>query len=281
MMTLRQIFQWGRSALEETTKQPAHEMHLLIEKYLNKTKKDLILNPEVLIDETQEKRLKKAIDERRAGKPLQYILGEWEFMGLTFDVSPAVLIPRPETEHLVESVLETVTTQATVRCLDLGTGSGAIAVSLAYFLDCSEITAVDISTKALAVAKKNAKRQGVADRISFIESDLYENISSDEGFDCIVSNPPYIPEDNRVMLQREIREHEPAIALFGGKDGYDCYRRIIEKAPDYLKPGGFLFLEAGDNQAEQLAEWMRTFFEEIKIIKDLQGLNRVVQGKLK
>lgn len=220
-----------------------------------------------------------AIKRRMTGEPLQYITGSQEFMSLDFLVTPGVLIPRQDTEILVEAVIQAVKNKENTTILDIGTGSGCIAISLAHFIKNCSVTAVDISKDALEVAQKNALRCGVEDRITFIESDLLSNISKCE-FDVIVSNPPYIPAQEVETLESQVKDFEPRTALDGGKDGMDFYRRITKDAGSFLKSDGLLAFEVGFNQSRQVAEIMRESFKDIKIKKDLAGIERVVMGTL-
>ncbi len=219
------------------------------------------------------------LERRSSGVPLQYLTGVQEFMSLPFEVKPGVLIPRQDTELLAETVMKACREyEGEVRILDVGTGSGCIAVSLAYYIKHCSVTAVDKMPAALAVARRNAQVNGVADRIVFVESDLFDSVS-DERFDMIVSNPPYIRTIDINSLQREVRCHEPVEALDGGGDGLYFYRSIIERAPVFLKAGGLLAFETGYDQASDVASLMSEYFSEIKIYKDLAGIDRVVTGK--
>jgi release factor glutamine methyltransferase len=210
---------------------------------------------------------------RYTGEPIQYIIGETEFYGLPFHVTRDVLIPRPETEHLVEKVLELAAHFEQPRIVDVGTGSGAIAVALAHKFPQAKITAIDLSAPALAIARENAKRNGVA--LRFLEGDLLVPVAA-EKFDFIVSNPPYVPESDRETLSVEVREYEPGLALFAGDDGLEVYRRIIPAAYDALAPNGFLFLEIGYGQSPAITELLaRTGFQQIEFVPDLQGIPRV------
>ena len=220
------------------------------------------------------------IDRRLAGEPIQYITGEAEFYGLPFHVNREVLIPRPETEHLVEKVIALaqrlrLTWAPNPRIVDVGTGSGAIAVSLAHALPFAEITATDISAAALAVAKSNAARIGSADRVRFFDGDLLEPVVS-EHFDIVVSNPPYVPDSDRVALDVEVRDYEPAQALFAGEDGLAIYRRLIPVALDALVPGGFVALEIGYGQCEAIRALLAgAGFSGVEFTEDLQRIPRV------
>ena len=241
-----------------------------------------------------------ALVERRAcGEPIQYIIGSCEFYGLPFRVTRDVLIPRAETEHLVETALalastlsassirrslpngwEATNAELSPRVLDVGTGSGAIAVALAYGLPQAHVTAIDVSPAALQVARGNAELNGVAQRIRFVESDLLSAVC-DERFDLIVSNPPYVPEVDRATLAVEVREHEPALALFAGEDGLAVYRRLVPAAARALGPGGRLILEIGYGQAESVRRLIvASGFSDPAFIPDLQGVPRVVLAKI-
>jgi release factor glutamine methyltransferase len=233
------------------------------------------------------------VERRRAGEPIQYITGEAEFYGLTFNVNRAVLIPRPETEHLVEKVIEIAggiaklriakPRIAKLRIADVGTGSGAIAVALASKLSPAwagtQIHATDISAAALAVARENAERNGVADRVSFHEGDLLAPVAG-KLFDFVVSNPPYVPERDRDSLSVEVRDYEPAQALFAGVDGLAIYRRLIPAAFAALTPGGFVALEIGFGQELAVGALLAASrFTQIEFALDLQGIPRVVVAR--
>ena len=221
------------------------------------------------------------LERRRKGEPIQYILGSREFMGLVFHVDGRVLIPRWETEVLVEYVLEKWKKKpAPAHILDLGTGSGAIAVSLAVYLPGSLLTAVDIKEDALLAARENAKKNGVADRIDFLQGDLFSALDSSvykESFDAIVSNPPYIPAGEIGGLMTEVRSYEPRVALDGGEDGLHFYRRIAEAAPPFLKPDGLVAVEMGYDQSRSVQEiFLGTGkYERTEVRKDLAGIDRV------
>jgi release factor glutamine methyltransferase len=219
------------------------------------------------------------IKRRAAGEPIQYILGEAEFYGLPFRVTPQVLIPRPETEHLVEKVIQLAErfdgSRSQIRIADVGCGSGAIAVALAHSLPNAHITAIEISPRALAVAKANAKRNRVADRIRFLRGNLLAPVES-ERFDIVASNPPYVPNEDRASLAVEVRDHEPAAALFAGAEGLDVIRRLAPEAFAALSPGGFLVMEFGYGQWPAVSALLAdSGFEQIEFVPDLQGIPRV------
>jgi release factor glutamine methyltransferase len=221
------------------------------------------------------------IERRLAGEPIQYITGEAEFYGLPFHVNRDVLIPRPETEHLVEKAIALAQklrlsgANPVPRIVDVGTGSGAIAVALTCALPFAEITATDISPAALAVAKANAARHGVAPRIRFFEGDLLEPVAGEQ-FEMVVSNPPYVPESDRATLDVEVRDYEPAQALFAGQDGLAIYRRLIPAAFGALVPGGCVALEIGCGQQVAIQALLAgAGFSGIEFFGDLQDIPRV------
>lgn len=219
--------------------------------------------------------LRALVERRRAGEPIQYITGEQEFYGLPFLVTRDVLIPRPETEHLVEKVVELAPLFPRPRIVDVGTGSGAIAIALAHEWPDAAITAIDVSASALELARRNAERIGFADRIRFLEGDLLAPVQA-ERFEIVVSNPPYVPTADRDSLSVEVREHEPALALFAGADGLDAYRRLIPGAFAVLEAGGFLVMEIGYGQSEPIAALLaEAGFTQIEFVPDLQGIPRV------
>ncbi len=223
--------------------------------------------------------LRALIVRRRAGEPIQHITGEVEFYGLSFRVNRDVLIPRPETEHLVEKAIALAADFKHPRIVDVGAGSGAIAVTLAHKLPAAEIYATEISALALAVARENAALNGVADRIHFLEGDLLNPVAG-EHFDIVVSNPPYVPEGDRETLSVEVRDYEPAQALFAGSDGLKDYRRLIPAAFGALACGGFLVLEIGYGQQEPIHALLAgAGFIEIEFTADLQGIPRVATAR--
>lgn len=221
---------------------------------------------------------------RLTGEPLQYITGETEFYGLPFCVTRDVLIPRPETEHLVEKVLSFASRFAAPRIVDIGTGSGAIAVALAHNLPTAHVTAIDVSPPALAIARHNAQRLGVDSRIAFIRRDLLAPVDENQEhpalFDILVSNPPYVPSSDRDSLSVEVRDYEPALALFAGNDGLDVYRRLIPAAYAALAPGGFIALEIGFGQKQAIRNLLSASgFASIEFTPDLQGIPRVATAQ--
>jgi release factor glutamine methyltransferase len=219
------------------------------------------------------------IERRFAGEPIQYIFGETEFYGLPFQVTRDVLIPRPETEHLVEHVLELAGRFTQPRIADIGAGSGAIAVTLAAKLPDAHLTAIDLSGPALAIARDNAARNTVESQIRFLHGDLLSPVAA-ERFEIVVSNPPYVPSTDLATLSVEVRDYEPEIALFAGNDGLEIYRRLIPDAFAVLVPGGFLALEIGYGQQPAIAALLQAAgFAEIEFLPDLQGFPRVASAR--
>jgi release factor glutamine methyltransferase len=271
-----------RSALTEAaqhlsdTSNPRLDAETLLMHVLQRERSYLYAHPEFELACGELKRYYDAVSSRGRGVPLQYITGHQEFWGLDFKVTPSVLIPRPETEHSVEAVLELARKIQSPRIIDVGTGSGCIAIALASELAKAEIHAVDISADALAVAKENAQRLGFDKGISFGQSDLLaNNIEGGEYFDIVVSNPPYVGSDEPDKVQREVREHEPAIAVFGGPSGLELYARLIPQTQIVLRPGGWLVIEIGYSTEAQIKAMLKDW-SHVEAKCDLQGIPRVV-----
>lgn len=223
------------------------------------------------------------VARRAAGEPVQYITGHQEFYGLDFVVTPDVLIPRPETEFLVERVIKLAgdtSKETTPLIVDIGTGSGCIAIALSVHLPEARLIATDSSSAALEVARANADRHGVGHRIQFVEGDALEPLARlglESAVDVLASNPPYVESANRELIQREVREWEPHNALFGGMDGLDFYRRLLPDAPQYLKPGGCIVLEIGISQLGSILSMLRGGrLELVDTTHDLQGIARTL-----
>jgi release factor glutamine methyltransferase len=224
---------------------------------------------------------RRLVERRAAGEPLQYVTGRQEFYGLDFEVSPDVLIPRPETELLVEAALEVLRGHDAPRVCDVGTGSGCIPVALLHERADARALALDISPAALRVARRNAERHNVSPRFETLASDCFDALRADElrerTFPLVVSNPPYVAERDIEGLQREVRDHEPRVALTPGGDGLSVIRRLVSEAPDFLEPGGHLLFEIGFNQHEQVAALVNPrVWTLLDIQPDLQGIPRLV-----
>ncbi|HEX4580895.1 MAG TPA: peptide chain release factor N(5)-glutamine methyltransferase [Acidobacteriaceae bacterium] len=240
------------------------------------TRADLLTHPERELTERQMQHYSAAIARRAQNEPLQHITGTQEFFGRSFIVNRLVLVPRPETEHLVEAALAIHPQPRRIRPLrivDIGTGSGILAITLALELPNASVTATDVSPEALAVAQANARALATAERIRFLESDLFAALAG-ECFDCIVSNPPYVATSE--VLEPEVRDYEPATALYAGMDGLAVYRRLIPEAFEHLEPGGHLLLEIGHGQRDAIGDLLRAGgFDSIEFIDDLQRIPRV------
>jgi release factor glutamine methyltransferase len=222
------------------------------------------------------------IARRTAREPMAYILGHQEFWGLPFAVGPSVLIPRPETEVLVEAALEQLPAAAALDVLDVGTGSGCVAIAIAHDRPHTRVVAVDLSREALAIARANAARHGVGDRMTFACGDLLDVPSlSERTFDVIVSNPPYVADGDRLSLQPEVRDYEPAAALFAGRDGLSIVRRLVAQSVSHLHRGGFLMFEIGMGQNEAVRELISATpgLTMIDMKRDLQGIPRTATAR--
>lgn len=241
---------------------------------IGKDRTFLISHADDLVGDEELARFRRDVERRASGEPLQYITGVQDFFGREFRVTPDVLIPRPETELLVEAALEVIAGETEPRICDVGTGSGCIAVTLLCERNDARAIAVDISAAALTVAAENARRHGVDERIVFEVSDCFKTIDSQ--FDLIVSNPPYVSADALNGLQREVRDHEPLVALSPGSDGLTVIRRLIQDAPSFLKKSGHLIMEIGFDQGEKVAEMIDHNWRLLEIRPDLQGIPRIV-----
>lgn len=257
------------------------ELRMMLKKILGVDDLYLLTHGNDLLSETAARTFQAWIEKRNTGYPIQYILGEQEFMGLRFEINDKVLVPRGDTEILIEAILNELKAWSSekIEVLDIGTGSGAIPVSLAYYDRRIEAQSVDVNREALLVAENNAKNLGVADRVKVYESDLFQQVKG--CYDVIVSNPPYIESEVIEALQTEVRYYEPRLALDGGADGLDFYREIVEASPRYLKNQGLLAFEIGHDQGPSLKALMAEQFADIQIIQDLAGKDRVVMGRLR
>lgn len=260
------------------TRLPASEARLLLGQVLERSATWLITHDDQVLDEDELLAFASLVARRAGGEPVAYLIGFREFFGREFAVSPAVLIPRPETELLVESALAGVGTGATARILDLGTGSGCIAITLALAIPQARVTAVDTSQEALHIARRNAERLGV--RLNLLQSDWFAALAG-ECFDLIVANPPYIAAGDPHLAAGDLR-HEPPAALASGADGLAAIRRIVAAAPAYLAPGGRLWLEHGYDQGDAVRELMAVAgLADIEQCRDLAGIMRVCGGRLR
>jgi release factor glutamine methyltransferase len=274
-LTAGEALQAARARLAAASKHPRRDAELLLEHALGCDQTALMTHPERVLSAAELEQFERLVERRLASEPMQYLTGEQEFFGLRFEVSPAVLIPRPETEHLVEAMLERFTREDAVRIVDVGTGSGAIAVTLAHALPHSRVTAVDLFPAALEVARRNAERHGVIHRLTLLTSDLLAGVDG-AGFDAVVANPPYIAVEE--VLERQVADYEPHSALYAGPTGLEIYERLIPQAARVLKPGGWLMLEIGYGQSAAVQNLMNGWAG-VTLVNDLQGIPRVVLGQ--
>ncbi len=255
---------------------------LLLGHALNMKRVELYVNFEKPLADDELQRIREMLRRRGNHEPLQYIIGETEFFGLRFYTNPAALVPRPETELLVEKTLELIKTQTNVDVLDIGTGSGNIAVSLAVHHPGVLVTAIDVSKEALQLAHRNADLHCVADRITFTQLDVMndDDVNLLSVFDLIVSNPPYISTDERELLPRDVREFEPEDALYAGDDGLVFYRRLADKYRQWLRPGGYVCVETGFGMADNVCRLFElTGLIVESVYPDLNGIERIVVAK--
>lgn len=280
--TIKALLDWTTDFLAKKGPAPASarlEAQILLAYVLKCKKVDLLVRYDEQPSEADRGAFRELIKRRVDGWPVAYLVGFREFYMLPFEVTPAVLIPRPETETLVVEAIRLLKPGATV--LDLGTGSGCISISIAHQKKDTRVTTVDISPDALDVARRNADRHGVANRITFLQGDLFAPVPRDATFDVVVSNPPYVTPAELATLAPDVRDHEPRLALDGGPDGLAFYRRIAAGVGPFLKPGGSLLVEIGATQEEAVRGLFgeRPELEVGKTLKDAAGLPRVVTAR--
>lgn len=277
--TVRRLLAWTEEFLRKKGVEAARlEAQILLAHALGCPKIDLYVRYEEEPPEEKRTAFREMIRQRAEGMPVAYLVGYREFYSLPFAVTPAVLIPRPETETLVMEGLKVLQPLAEPRVLDVGTGSGCIAVTLSARHKTAQVVAVDASPEALAVASRNAARHQVTDRVGFRQGDLFGPVAG-ETFDLVVSNPPYIAQSEFPALDRGVRDFEPRAALDGGPDGLDFFRRIAAEVVNYLKPGGTVLVEVGATQAEAVRDLFGAQLEVGKTFPDSAGRPRVVSAK--
>lgn len=273
---IKDLLEWTtRYFTQKGIKQPRLETEILLARVLKKDRVYLYAHYDAPVNQNERDQFREWIKRRIQGEPVAYITGFKEFMSLELRVNPAVLIPRPDTEILVEEVINLAKFLPAKIC-DVGTGSGAIAVSLAYYLTNVQVFASDISFEALEIARENARLHKV--EIQFSQGDLLEPVKAAAPFDIIVANLPYISESEYRSLDPGIINYEPTAALLASGDGLDIYRRLLPQAEALLNPGGYLVWEIGSSQGEKALSMMQGF-SEVEIIKDLAGHDRVVRGR--
>lgn len=281
-MKVKQLLENAVAIIGEMSETALLDAQLMLSKALGKDRLYVITHIEAEIAEAAESEFMEMVGERSKGRPLQYIVGSQEFMGLDFYVSEGVLIPRPDTEILVEEVISVSGAIERPVIADIGCGSGAISVSLAKYIKEAFVYSLDISQAALEIGRINAENNGVGEKIRFLESDIFSALEGSAiRFDIIVSNPPYIRKKDIDGLHVQVKDYEPMNALDGGADGLDFYRRITLQSVTFLKPGGYLAYEVGHDQARDVEGIMEASgaFDELRIIGDLAGIERVVIGR--
>ncbi len=260
--------------------EPRREASSLLEFVLRQNSAYLIAHSDDQLAANQKMILDACVRRRADREPQQYITGRCEFWRLEFELTPDVLIPRPETEILVEAAIEVLQSSDNPRFCEIGVGSGCIAVSILQSLQNATAVASDVSAAALQIAARNAVKHGIDERLNLRQADLFEGI--DERFDLIVSNPPYVPDDDIDGLQPEVRDFEPRSALAGGADGLDIVRLVVEDSSQVLCPGGVLLVEIGHDQAKRVAKFFgKDVWQEVEFLRDLQNIDRVVRASLK
>jgi release factor glutamine methyltransferase len=283
MQTVASVRAWAIEELKRAqVESPALTADLLLGWILGWDRVRILSHSEQLVQEDAWIRFQNLIFRRAQSEPLQYLTGEKEFYGLVVQVTPEVLIPRPETEILVEQALDLIRQHSLpkARFADIGTGSGCIAISIAYEAPSSVGWAVDLSAAALRIACKNAVRHSVAGRLSFVQADLLECFPRKACLDLIVCNPPYVARKDYDSLPCEVREFEPHEALFGGESGFDVYRRLIPEVFSRLESGGYLLLELGAGQSECVEQLVKNEGLSLeRIVNDLQGIPRCLIGR--
>lgn len=275
-MKIEELLRCGKEKLEKQKVEDASIISRILMQYVLKIDRNkLIINKNDNVDINKENEYKEYIEKIIKGKPVQYITNNQEFMKLNFYVDENVLIPQPDTEILVEKVIKSIDIMENIEILDMCTGSGCIGISLAKNIKNTKVTLVDISKEAIEIAKKNAIQNEVENKITFIQSDMFENVKGK--FDIIVSNPPYIKTDIIQTLDKQV-QNEPHIALDGGEDGLDFYKILINEAHKYLKKDGKIFLEIGYDQKQEVENLVKQskHYKKIETIKDLSQNDRVI-----
>ena len=280
-ITVLQAIQLSTGYLEEKGIESARtNSELMLAHIMNCKRLELYLSFDRPLKEEELVTLREFISRRGKYEPLQYILGEVEFYGLNFKVDKRVLIPRPETELLIEEAINIAKNEKLEKLLDIGTGSGNIPIALAVNMPELKITSIDISAEAIEVASNNAELNNVSQNITFINSGI-ESFSVTEKFDMIISNPPYVSSDDYSSLQKEIVEYEPKNAVTDNSDGLSFYNSILARSNELLKPGGYILFEIAIDQSKSIKQIMaKNGFAEIRIIKDYQNIERIIVGKL-
>ncbi|MCF7889602.1 peptide chain release factor N(5)-glutamine methyltransferase [Candidatus Bipolaricaulota bacterium] len=276
--TVKEILDWTRDYFKGAGVERSRlEAEQLLAHTLDVDRIQLYMNPDRPLDDKELNNFRPLVKERKSGQPLQYITGQVSFMGLSLKIDNRALIPRPETEEMTEEILGEFRDYEDVKVLDLGTGSGAIAIALARFLVEPNVTAIDNSPEALELAKENARRNDLEKEIEFRHSNWFSEVS--ENYDVIVSNPPYVPSAKLEELKEEIKDHEPTEALDGGEEGTREIKNILDQVEGYLSEGGAVFLEIGHDQGGEIKNYAAAQnLSEVRLIEDSQGTDRILCG---
>ncbi len=280
-MTISEILKSAGEVLQSSgISQPRREAASLLAFAVQKDKTFLIAHPEYQLTETEEERFGEFLRRRASREPFQYITEKQEFYGLDFEVTKDVLIPRPETEIIVENAIDILRCREKSEFCEVGVGTGCISVAILHNVKTARAIGLDISEQALEVARKNAETHRVSERLKLEISDVFESLR-DEEFDLIVSNPPYVPSEDVKTLQTEVRWFEPLSALTDGKDGFSIVEKIIDDAPKFLKQNGFLLMEIGFNQSNKVREMFSPkIWQKVEFLPDLQGIPRMVKAEI-
>jgi release factor glutamine methyltransferase len=281
--TVRRIIDWTTAHLKKHgSDTPRLETEILLAHARGCRRIELYTRFDEVLSEKERSTMRDLVRRRAQSEPVAYLVGHREFFGLDFRVTPAVLIPRPDTETLVVELVDVAKPLAAPRILDIGTGSGCIAIAAAVNLPNAQITATDASEAALAVARENAESHKVTDRIRFLSGDLFGPLDTNERFDIVASNPPYIADHEKETLQNDVRKYEPHEALFSGPTGLEVLCRLVDRAPDFLNAGGTLMLEISPEQAPAVVARMEASgkYRDMRVVKDLPGSARVVRAQV-
>lgn len=277
--TIREVLNWTRGYFEDAgIVQPRLEAEILLAHALDVDRLHLYMAPDKPLTSDERSRYRSVVKERHSGTPLQHVIGEVNFYGLRFRVDREALIPRNETEELLDQVIKRAPRDRDIRCLDLGTGTGVIAVCMARYLPKAQVTAIDVSPTALQMARENAVLNEVTDRIEFVESNWFAHVEGQ--FDFIATNPPYIRSEELPNLPVEVRDHEPSVALDGGADGLDKIREIIKDLRTYLQPDGVVLMEIGHKQGDRVKQLFESIgLIDVSVERDIAEKDRFVVGR--
>lgn len=279
MAKIIELISWAAKELEDSSETPMLDARVILAHILGRNTAYVMTERDVAVPRAHEWVFRDSIEKRKNGKPIAYITGMKEFMGMDFRVSESVLIPRADTEILVEKAIQILKDRKEAKVLDLCCGSGAIGLSIAKFTGGAHVVLADISHEAIDVSRENAIMLGLNDRVDYVVSDLFEDVNGT--FDLIASNPPYISGKDMEHLPKDVADYEPHGALYGGEDGLDFYRKITKDAITRLKSGGVLIFEIGYDQGDEVMDIMkRNGYSGIQLILDLSGRPRVVFGEL-